>query len=225
MTEHCLTAFFDVNNKRYWRAEETVSSWSVCITSRLEEMACKNRHWSLTILECINSALSVTFQLFLTAFLQAEVPHTWTRWLTWQFGFLKLLISQSILSGPLDFEIKGVACNAFYAESKDFNMNWHILSSTSPLVWYLLFDNMSEHFNSISDFRSWGQDVLNSLVSRFYPNVNGAPLCSFFTIAVFGFLHPKKKVLKRTHTELLSHPAMVAATVKLLKFGHTKLLL
>ena len=127
MTEHCLTAFFDVNNKRYWRAGETMSSWSVCITSRLEEMACKNRHWSLTFLECINSALSVTFQLFLTAFLQAEVPHTWKRWKRDRLAISKLLISRSILSGPPDFEIKGVTCILnqwleFYQTSTDTSL-------------------------------------------------------------------------------------------------------
>ena len=42
--------------------------------------------------------------------MQAEVPHTWKRWMTSQIGYLKLLISWSILSGTLDFEIKRVAC-------------------------------------------------------------------------------------------------------------------
>ena len=37
-------------------------------------------------------------------------PYTCIRWMTSQTGYLKLLITRSILSGPLDFEIKRVAC-------------------------------------------------------------------------------------------------------------------
>ena len=33
-------------------------------------------------------------QQFWTAFLQAEVPHTWKRWMTSQIGYLKLRVSQ-----------------------------------------------------------------------------------------------------------------------------------
>ena len=45
-------------------------------------------------------------------YIRSVVPHTctWKMWMTSQVGYLKLLISRSILSGPLDFEIKRVAC-------------------------------------------------------------------------------------------------------------------
>ena len=33
--------------------------------------------------------------------------------MTSQIGYLKLLITRIILSGPLDFEIQGVACSSF----------------------------------------------------------------------------------------------------------------
>ena len=39
--------------------------------------------------------------------------------MTSQIGYLKLLITRSILSGPLDFEIKRVACTS----SKQLNFN------------------------------------------------------------------------------------------------------
>ena len=86
------------------------------------------------VLGCIHSVLSVTFlsfhihtheyanyfHIFVSlrwvfvqlANMRSVVPHTctWKMWLTSQVGYLKLLISRSILSGPLDFEIKRVAC-------------------------------------------------------------------------------------------------------------------
>ena len=45
---------------------------------------------------------------WLITYMRSAVPHTctWKMCMTSQVGYLKLLISRSILSGPLDFEIK-----------------------------------------------------------------------------------------------------------------------
>ena len=48
-------------------------------------------------------------------------PYTCIRWMTSEIGYLKLLITQSILSCPLEFEIKRVACN--YNSSCESKLN------------------------------------------------------------------------------------------------------
>ena len=47
-------------------------------------------------------------------YMRSVIPHTytWKMWITSQVGYLKLLISRSILSGPLDLEIERDTCHA-----------------------------------------------------------------------------------------------------------------
>ena len=62
------------------------------------------------------------------------VPHTctWKMWMTSQVCYLKLLISRSILSGPLDFEIKRVACKCHSLLKFIFKIS-PFISSPEPL--------------------------------------------------------------------------------------------
>ena len=65
-----------------------------------------------------------------------ELSNTYTciRWMTSQIGYLKLLITRSILSGPLDFEIKRVACIM-----TDFSFYLNLKRKYEPAheIWYL----------------------------------------------------------------------------------------
>ena len=63
--------------------------------------------------------------------------------MTSQIGYLKLLITRSILSGPLDFEIKRVACICFGVSEvlklMDINCTISIrCGQTKPSVFYTL---------------------------------------------------------------------------------------
>ena len=90
--EHCLMAFFDVSNHQH-------SLISVTAFSKLvsEGILTRVRRFQIHVhTSCSHNGLSNLY--------------TCIRWMTSQIGYLKLLITRSILSGPLDFEIKGVAC-------------------------------------------------------------------------------------------------------------------
>ena len=69
--------------------------------------------------------------------MRSVVPHpcTWKMWKTSQVGYLKLLISRSILSGPLDFEIKRVACISKKCRWKD--KQYRPWSDFSGALWSL----------------------------------------------------------------------------------------
>ena len=55
--------------------------------------------------------------------------------MTSQIGYLKLLITRSILSGPLDFEIKRVACICCCSKAK-----WFLLQPKSLATWTEITD-------------------------------------------------------------------------------------
>ena len=99
--EHFLTAFFDVNNKHYRRAGET---------NRLEETACKKgidhvfrmyKQCAISDISKFNSSglLSCKLKFHIHVHEKGEWHH-------------RLAISNywSILSGPMDFEIKRDTC-------------------------------------------------------------------------------------------------------------------
>ena len=96
--EHCLTAFFDVSNHQH-------SSISVTTFSKLMNEQLSQRLFKLKYI--------ISKYMYMYASCSHDVlsnPHTCIRRMTSQIGYLKLLITRIILSGPLDFEIKTAAC-------------------------------------------------------------------------------------------------------------------
>ena len=94
--EHCLMAFFDVSNHQHFLISVTiflklVNEQLSLRVFKLEYVISKDVHAS-----CSHDGLSNL--------------HTCIMRMTSQIGYLKLLITRSILSGPLNFEIKRVAC-------------------------------------------------------------------------------------------------------------------
>ena len=97
--EHCLTAFFDVSNHQHSLISVTafskvVSQISNSVRGYLNRVSRFQIHVHAS---CGHDGLSN--------------PYTCIRWMRSQIGYLKLLITRSILPGPLDFEIKRVACS------------------------------------------------------------------------------------------------------------------
>ena len=63
--------------------------------------------------------------------------------MTSQIGYLKLLITRRILSGPLDFEIKRVACSS----NTKYFYDWSISDgSNTPISNYFLTVRTKEEF-------------------------------------------------------------------------------
>ena len=92
VVEHCLMAFFDVSNHQH--SLISVTAFSKLVSESILTRVCRFQIHVHT--SCSHNGLSN--------------PYTFIRWMTSQIGYLKLLITRSILSGSLDFEIKGVAC-------------------------------------------------------------------------------------------------------------------
>ena len=91
--EHCLTAFFDVSNHQH-------STISVRAFSKLvSEMSNSVRGY-------LNSSTSFPNICTCSSHDGLSKLYICIRWMTSQIGYLKLLITQSILSGPLDFRDK-----------------------------------------------------------------------------------------------------------------------
>ena len=103
VTEHFLTAFFDVSNHQHSLISVTAFS------NFVSEMSNSVRGYLTWVCR---------FQIHVHANCSHDGlsnPYTCIRWMTSQIGYLTLLITRSILSGPLDYEIKGVACIQSFA--------------------------------------------------------------------------------------------------------------
>ena len=97
MTEHCLTAFFDVSYHQH--------SLLLKINVRNEQLSQRVSKLEYVVSKYIHVHASCGQD-------GLSNPFTWLRWIMSQTGYLKLLITRSILSSPLDFEIKRVPCNS-----------------------------------------------------------------------------------------------------------------
>ena len=98
--EHWLTVFLDVSNHQH-------SLISITTISKLVS------DMSNSVRGYLNSSTVCRFQIHVHASCShngLSNPYTCIRWVTSQIGYLKLMITGSILSDPLDFEIKRVAC-------------------------------------------------------------------------------------------------------------------
>ena len=120
--EHCLTAFFDVSYYQHSLISVTafsklVSEISHSVRGYLNSSTLFPNTWGSPFVPRVPGYLKTpiipSFQIHVHASCRHDGlsnPYTCIRWMTSQIGYLKLLITWSVLSGPLDFEIKRVAC-------------------------------------------------------------------------------------------------------------------
>ena len=80
--------------------------------------------------------------------------------MTSQIGYLKLLITRSILSGPVDFEIKRVACT--FNESREQLLT--LRKAKSLNVAFVCYASEQLGLNGMDRFRIISLDIKNIII-------------------------------------------------------------
>ena len=127
--------------------------------------------------ESVGSGAFVTLVIehCLTVFFDVSHHQHSIRWMTSQIGYLKLLITRSILSGPLDFEIKRVTCNCVFCSKRirtlvamaTYSFHWLIMGKVEIGIYcYLTVDILTKVLRKCSlSSPLWSIWILSKLLN------------------------------------------------------------